>query len=117
MCSSTRLWRRLGLWTDWAQSMKLDEYVKQTLIDITKGVAEAKKESLLWIAPGYVDGEKVLSEQLVSFEIAVTVSKEGGGGIQVLSIGELGAKGASEHTNKISFSVPIFFQAPQKEGK
>lgn len=97
--------------------MKLDEYVKRTLIDITKGVAEAKDESLLWIAPGYVDGDKVFSAQLVSFEIAVTVSKEGGGGIQVLSIGELGAKGSSEHTNRISFSVPIYFQAPQNMRK
>jgi hypothetical protein len=94
--------------------MKLDEYVKQTLIDITKGVSEAKDQSLLWIAPGYVDGEKVFAAQLVSFEIAVTVSKEGSGGIQVLSFGELGAKGSAEHTNKISFSVPIYFQAPQK---
>lgn len=93
--------------------MKLDEYVRQTLLDITKGVSEAKDASLLWIAPGYVDGEKVFSAQLVSFEIVVTASKGGGGGIHVLSIGELGAKGSSEHTNKISFSVPIYFQAPQ----
>jgi hypothetical protein len=97
--------------------MKLDEYVKQTLLDITKGVSEAKNQSELWIAPGYVDGEKVFSAQLVAFEIAVTVSKEGGGGIQVLSLGEIGAKGSAEHTNKISFSVPVYFQAPQNQKK
>ncbi|MGE0503089.1 MAG: hypothetical protein AB7I79_19645 [Rhizobiaceae bacterium] len=97
--------------------MKLDEYVKQTLLDITKGVSDAKDDSLLWIAPGYVDGEKVFAAQLVSFEIAVTVSKEGGGGIRVLAIGDLAGKGTTEHTDRISFSVPIYFQAPQKQKK
>ena len=96
--------------------MKLDEYVKQTLLDITNGVNAAKKESSLWIAPGYVDGEKVFSAQLINFDIAVTVNKEGGGGIQVWSFGELNAKGSSEHSNRISFSVPIYFQAPVNKG-
>ncbi|MEZ5811984.1 MAG: hypothetical protein R3D45_11285 [Rhizobiaceae bacterium] len=94
--------------------MKLDEYVKQTLLDITKGVSEAKDKSKVWIAPGYVDGEKVYSEQSVRFEIVVTTSKEGSGGIQVLSFGELGAKGSAENINKISFAVPVYFQAPQE---
>lgn len=94
--------------------MKLDEYVKQTLLDITNGVSQAKKESSLWIAPGYVDGDKVFAAQLVSFDIAVTVSKEAGGGIQVWSFCDMKAKGASEQVNRISFSVPIYFQAPTK---
>ena len=91
--------------------MKLDEYVKQTLLDITKGVSAAQKETPLWIAPGYVEGNAVLSPQLVTLDINVTVNKEGGGGIQVWSIGELNAKGSAEHTNRISFAVPIYFQA------
>jgi Trypsin-co-occurring domain 2 len=96
--------------------MKLDQYVKQTFLDITNGVSAAKKNSSLGIAPGYVDGEKVFSAQLINFEIAVTVSKEGGGGIQVWSFGELNAKGSAEHVNRISFSVPIYFQAPTPQG-
>ncbi len=92
--------------------MKLDEYVKQTLVDIAKGVAEAKTEALVGIAPGYVDGEKVFSAQMISFEIVVTTDKEVGGGIKVLSLGDLKAGGKSHHTNKISFEVPVFFQAP-----
>jgi hypothetical protein len=47
--------------------MKLDQYVKQTLLDITNGVSAAKKNSSLGIAPGYVDGEKVFSAQLINF--------------------------------------------------
>jgi len=92
--------------------MKLDEYIKQSLLDISRGVSAAKEGSSLWIAPGYVDGQKVFSEQLINFEIAVTVNKEGGGGIQVWSLGELSAKANSEHINRLSFSVPIYFQAP-----
>ena len=92
--------------------MKLDEYVKQTLLDITNGVAAAKLESKLWIAPGYVDGDKVFAPQPVSFDIAVTVNKEAGGGIQVWSFGDLKAGRSSEQVNRISFAVPIYFQAP-----
>ena len=92
--------------------MKLDEYVKQTLVDIAKGVSEAKKEALVGIAPGYVDGEKVFAAQMISFEINVTTEKEAGGGIKVLSLGDLKAGGKTLHTNKITFEVPVFFQAP-----
>ena len=97
--------------------MKIDDYVAQTLVDISKGVERAKKEALVGIAPGYVDGEKVFSEQLVTFEIVTTVSKEAGGGIQVLSLAELKAGGNVENTNRVSFSVPVFFQAPPAIGR
>jgi hypothetical protein len=97
--------------------MKLDDYIKQTLLDITNGVSAAQQESLHWIAPGHVEGKKILSPQLISFDIAVTVSKEGGGGIQVWSFGELNAKGSAEHSNRIQFSVPIYFQAPTIQKK
>jgi len=63
--------------------MKLEEFVKQTLLDITNGVASAQKETPLWIAPGRVEGEKVSTPQHVEFEVVVTVSKEGGGSIDV----------------------------------
>ena len=51
--------------------MKLDEYFRQTLLDITKGVSAAQTQSSLWIAPGYFNGENVSEPQMVSFEIAV----------------------------------------------
>ena len=91
--------------------MNLEDYVEQTLLDITNGVAKAQKLSILSIAPGSLDGERILAPQMVSFDIAVTVSKEGGGGIQVWSFGDLSAKGSAEHSNRISFSVPVYFQA------
>ncbi|WP_143526110.1 hypothetical protein [Roseivivax lentus] len=92
--------------------MKLDEFVKQTLIDITKGVADAQEDALLYIAPGYVNGDRQDAQQTVSFEVAVTVNSEGGGGISVFSLGELKGKHAQETANRISFEVPVYFTAP-----
>ena len=92
--------------------MNIDEYVAKTLIEISKGVERAKKEALVGIAPGYVDGEKVFSEQLVHFEIMTSVTKEGGGSIKVLSLADIEAGGHFENTNKVTFAVPVFFQAP-----
>ncbi|MBK8441482.1 MAG: hypothetical protein IPL38_18965 [Rhodobacter sp.] len=68
--------------------MKLDQFVKQTLLDITNGVAQAQAEAKLWISPGKVEGKPNNTPQMVSFEVAVTVNKEGSGGISVWSIGE-----------------------------
>lgn len=92
--------------------MKLDEFVKQTLLDITKGVTEAQKASLLHIAPGTVENEVVKTPSTVQFEVEVTVSKEATGGISVWSMGEAKAGAAQERTNRISFDVPVYFQAP-----
>ena len=92
--------------------MKIDQYVAQTLIDISKGVQKAKEQARVGIAPGYVDGVKVFTEQLVQFEIVTSVSKEVDGGINVLSIADIKAGGNVENTNRITFAVPVFFQAP-----
>lgn len=92
--------------------MKLDEYVKQTLLDITNGVEQAQREALLFIAPGSINGKRIATPQSVKFEVAVTVSTEAGGGIKVFSIGDLKAQGSAEHVNKISFEVPIYLNAP-----
>jgi hypothetical protein len=97
--------------------MRLEDFVRQTLLDITNAVSDAQAKSRIWIAPGYVDGEKVYALQPVNFDVAVTVSKEGGGGIQVWSVGEISAKGNIEHVNKVSFSVPVNFSAPTNLAK
>ena len=92
--------------------MKLDEFVKQTLLDITKGVADAQQEALLYVAPGFVENKKRTELQLVKFEVVVTVNQEAGGGIRVWSLGDAKANVSSEKTNRISFDVPVYFQAP-----
>ncbi len=97
--------------------MKLNEYIKRTLLDITNGVAEAQEETLLFIAPGIVEGERKTESQMVSFEIAVSVSGEGGGGISVLGLGELKGSASRESVNRISFEVPVYFNAPTRKNK
>lgn len=92
--------------------MDLDEFVEKTLLSITNGVARAQEKSLLFIAPGYVEGKKIESGQMVSFEVVVTTSKEAGGGIKVFSLGEAKAGVSSQAVNRVSFEVPIYFQAP-----
>ena len=96
--------------------MKLDQYIRQTLIDISKGATEAKEQASVWIAPGYVEGEKVLSDQLVKSEVVVTVEKEGSAGVDVVSFADLKGKLNVEHTNKITSNLPVYFQAPTEKG-
>jgi hypothetical protein len=94
--------------------VKLDEFVKQALLDITNGVAAAQEETLLFIAPGVVEGETQKGGQSVNFEVAVTLNSSGGGGITVFSMGELKGELSKETINRISFEVPVFFSAPTR---
>lgn len=97
--------------------MKLDEFVKQTLLDITNGVAEAQLVAKLHIAPGTVNNKTLTSPQMVKFDVAVTVSKEAGGGISVWSLGEVKTGINSEQINTIAFEVPVYFQAPTEKSE
>ncbi len=97
--------------------MKLDDFVKQTLLDITNGVAAAQEEALLYIAPGHVDNKKQTDPQDVRFEVSVTVAKEANAGIRVLSFGEAKSGGSSEQVNRISFTVPVYLQAPTEKNE
>ena len=92
--------------------MDLRDFVKQTLSDITNAVSEAQDKSKLYIAPGFVENVKITEPQFVDFEVHVTSSKEGGGGIKLWSFGEAKATTSAETGHKISFKVPVFFQAP-----
>jgi hypothetical protein len=91
--------------------MKLEDFVKQTLIEITNGVRKATEKSAVPIAPSSIDGKKIpAAPQFVHFEVAVSAKKEGGAGvINVLPI-ELKGKLTSEHVNKISFQVPVYYE-------
>lgn len=92
--------------------MKLDEFVKQSLLDITNGVVEAQKQSMPCIAPGSISGKSIEQAHNMKFEASVTVSIEDGGRIKVLSLGELKAGANSENSSRLSFEVPIYFNAP-----
>ncbi len=93
--------------------MKLEKYIEQAILDITNGVAAAQKQSYHWIAPGSLNGKKISDHSSIEFEIAVTVNGEGSGSIDVFSLGKPGGAASTEHVNKVSFSVPVYFQAPK----
>lgn len=97
--------------------MKLDEFVKQSLLDITKGVADAQETSLLYIAPDYVNRIRQDGAQNAGFGVAVTVNAEGGGGISVLSFGDLKGSVARETVSRVSFEVPVHVTAPTIHNK
>ncbi len=89
--------------------MKLDEFVKRSLLDITKGVVGASEEACVTISPASIEGKPIFEPQMVSFELVVAESSAAGGGISVLSIGNAKAGMRSEQINKLSFSVPVHF--------
>lgn len=97
--------------------MNLQDFVKNTLIEITEAVAQAQEEAKLHVAPGYVEDEKQIEAQMVSFELAVTTSKEAGGAIKVWSVVDAKGGGKSEAKNTIKFEVPVYFQAPTRNNK
>ncbi len=92
--------------------MNLKDFVKQSLLDITEGVTAAQEESLLFIAPAKVHDQPINSHSQVHFEVSVVVSSEVGGGISIWSAANAKTDRRSEHVSKISFDVPVFFQAP-----
>lgn len=97
--------------------MKLDEFIAEALVSITNGVERAQTQAVYWIAPGRTMGKPQTTPQLVKFEIAITVSKEAGGGISILSLGGANASASSESTNKISFEIPVHFNAPTERSE
>jgi hypothetical protein len=90
----------------------LEEYITETFVSITKGVAQAQEDALLYIAPGYVNGVRQDEAQNVRIEVATTINNDGGGKISVVGIAKMGGKIASESVNRVTFDVPVHFAAP-----
>jgi hypothetical protein len=101
----------------------LKDFVKQVLLDITEAVEEAKEQAPVAIAPGTVGKDIQMKPQLVEFDISVssrtknTQRTRGGGSATLVSIirAEVGSEKTNDshlrETNRIKFSVPVYFQA------
>jgi hypothetical protein len=107
--------------------MNLQEFVSESLNQITEGVASAKKNHGDYVAPELSGGDDRPKGQLVTmgwkpaflveFDVAVTASESssagGGGGLKVLSVVSLegGGKRSIENSSvsRVKFSVPIVY--------
>jgi hypothetical protein len=104
-------------------SVKISEFVKEALLEITKGVREAYLEADVTIAAGHIDGKPILTPSEVSFEIFVEVSEqsstsgklEGGGSFLSVVKASTSFDGQktfnSANSQRITFSVPVHFNS------
>lgn len=117
--------------------MELQEFVSQTLVEISQGVSQAQKrlsDSGAMISPqvvqskaestasvGYINTNYGMA-QVVTFDVAVTVGdrSSAGGGIGVFSGAiNLGGKGETSQENsplsRVQFSVPVILPGGARE--
>lgn len=91
--------------------MELKEFVKKVILDLDQAVTEANNETKREVRFKGVKETRTALE----FDVAVTVestdSGNGGGGIKVLGIGQIGASVSTEQKNstvsRVSFGVDI----------
>lgn len=91
--------------------MDLKEFVKKVITDLDRAVSEANNETQREIRFRGVKAQRTALE----FDVAVTVestdSREGGGEIRVLGIGQVGGTSVAEFKNsivsRVSFGVDI----------
>jgi hypothetical protein len=108
--------------------MDLQEFVAQTLIQISEGVAAARAKKGARIAPQLdvapKESDRVFPTRdgdgpayLVTFDVAITAAEKsaagGGGGIQVMSFitakGEKSQTTESSSVSRVRFDVPISY--------
>lgn len=109
-----------------SNELSLKDFIKETIKNITDGIYEVKDElykkyNNVPIAPSIMDGENVVKEQLIKFDIAVTTAKtdsknaNGKIGINVANVGLDGnIESSKTNFNRIQFEVPFFAQALTK---
>ncbi len=116
--------------------MRLSDFVKQSLGEITLGIAEAKMltRDVISIAPGSLNGKTILEQSSIDFEIAVTtreISTSKGNdtvsaGFEISVLGNKvkanaggneseGSVNDSQKISKLTFSVPVFLNAHHRE--
>jgi hypothetical protein len=112
--------------------VRLSDFVAEAISDIAHGIhlAKANTYEIIAVTPGTLNGDRITEKSYIEFDIAVTATSEkttkgsksgkAGAGISVLGakIGvdgtlasETGAKDLSGLTSRISFKVPVYFNA------
>ncbi|MCV6597340.1 MAG: hypothetical protein OIF40_09695 [Mangrovicoccus sp.] len=89
--------------------MKVGDFIRETLLEIIRGVEEAGEQSSTAIAPSSIDEENTREKTSVNFEIQVLVDSKASGGLRVLQFAEANAEANKQSSQKVSFEVPIYF--------
>lgn len=109
--------------------MELKDFVKETIVQIVKGIDEANatlSERNAFVASSNFQTNKDIKYATdkegrchyvtdLDFDVAINAQKskalEGGGGIEILSVLKLGGKSSNENlnssTNRIKFTLPL----------
>lgn len=109
--------------------MKLEDFIKATLVEIVSGIEEAKEitsSSNALVSPpvnlsnevkyddNFIKTEDGKAASLVTFDIAITIESSEGGSAKIGVIGSvlnLGAEGRSDTSNsqssRLRFSIPV----------
>jgi hypothetical protein len=97
-------------------NISIQEFVRDALLQIVKGVDEARDQTDISIAPSFVEGNLQKLGNSVHFDLSITISKDAKGGLKVANIVEVGGTASSMTLNRVSFDVPVWFQG-RKTGK
>ena len=104
-------------------AIKISEFVKEALLEITKGVVEARENADVTISPGAIEGQPIFDANEVFFEINVEViegskvsgdAEAGGSFLSVVKASTRldGEKSrSSSSSQKITFTVPVHFNS------
>ncbi len=115
------------------QQVKLSNFIQETIFEIALGIhaAKVKSKDIVAVSPGAMDGKSLIEKSYIDFDVSVVVKeaslrKKGrkagfAGGIEVASFAKvsLSADGSAENettseaeqVHRISFKVPIYFNA------
>ena len=92
--------------------MKLKNFITSALLERTEGIVDAQKRSQLQFTHGTVEGKKATDPQMLKIDLQVATSGIGGGSIDVLGLGQLGAKVTAESIQAVTFEIPVYFDSP-----
>lgn len=113
-------------------AVRLADFIAEAISDIAYGIhlAKANTYEIIAVVPGSLNGDQLTEKSYIEFDIAVTATSEktsggnksgkAGAGISVLGakIGvdgtlssETGEKDLSGVTSRVSFKVPVYFNA------
>ncbi len=113
--------------------MKLSSFIQETIYEIAVGIhaAKVRAKDLVAVSPGGLNGTSLTEKSYIDFDVTVVVkegqhAKKGGkaglsGRIQVASVLHVGIEAngdreqdstsEAEQTHRITFKVPVYFNA------